>query len=134
MPRLTPEIVEHARTLRAAGHGWRRIQTQIGVSEYILRVELEPGYREQKSGQHRAYIVEKKHIAAERAAARALLRLNTKDNPRAGRATTAFDRVPDDVLRERDARKTALDGRTVTQRLMGDPPVGWRALDQQARR
>jgi hypothetical protein len=37
-------------------------------------------------------------------------------------------------LREREMRQAALDRRTLSQTLLGDPPIGWRALDQRARR
>ena len=47
---------------------------------------------------------------------------------------TALDRVPDDVMREAEQRKIALERRTLTETFFGDPPQGWRALDQRARR
>ena len=36
---------------------------------------------------------------------------------------------PDEVLRRREKYQTALDARTDVERLLGDPPLGFSALD-----
>jgi hypothetical protein len=45
-----------------------------------------------------------------------------------------MERVPPEVLRERDERETAKDRRTLAQILLGDPIPGYSALDAKERR
>jgi hypothetical protein len=130
MAMLTPELVDQARQLRANGVGWHTVSKRTGISEYILRVEIEPQFQEHRRAQHRRNVVIRKEVIAKRATMRARARPNTK----APHTVTAFERVPDDVLRERDMRQAALDRRTPSQIQFGDPPIGWRALDERARR
>jgi hypothetical protein len=130
MAMLTPELVDKAREMRAAHVGWHTIQKRLGVSEYLLRAEMEPAFQKHRSAQHRRYAIEKKQIAEHKATMRARVRPNTK----APHVVTAFDRVPDEVMREREMRQSALDRRTLSQTLLGDPPIGWRALDERERR
>lgn len=133
MATMTPELVDQARQLRANGVGWHTIQKRLGISEYILRVEIEPHFQEHRRAQHRRNVVTRKEVIAKRATMRAPRRSNTKGN-NGPHTVTAFERVPDDVLREREMREAALDRRTPSQIQFGDPPIGWRALDQRARR
>jgi hypothetical protein len=130
MAMLTPELVDQARQLRANGVGWHTVSKRTGISEYILRVEIEPAFQQHRREQHRRNVVIRKEVIAKRAAMRGRMRPNTK----APHTVTAFERVPDEVLREREMRQAALDRRTLSQTLLGDPPIGWRALDQRARR
>ena len=44
-----------------------------------------------------------------------------------------YGRPTSDLLRERDERKNALDRRTASQTLLGDPAPGYSALDQRGR-
>jgi gamma-glutamyl:cysteine ligase YbdK (ATP-grasp superfamily) len=130
MAMLTPELVDQARQLRANGVGWHTVSKRTGISEYILRVEIEPQFQEHRRAQWHRNKVTRKEVIAKRAAMRARVRPNTK----APHVVTAFDRVPDEVMREREMRQAALDRRTLSQTLLGDPPIGWRALDERARR
>jgi hypothetical protein len=132
MAMLTPQLVEQARQLRANGVGWHTVSKRTGISEYILRVEIEPHFQEHRREQHRKNTVERKQLLAKHLATmRARRRSITKEGPH---HVTAFERVPEDVLREREMRQEALDRRTPSQMLFGDPPIGWRALDQRTRR
>jgi hypothetical protein len=133
MAMLTPELVDQARQLRANGVGWHTVSKRTGISEYILRVEIEPQFQEHRRAQYRRHVVVKKEQAEKRARVHARRRSNTKGKS-AAHVVTAFDRVPDEVMRERDMRQAALDRRTLSQMLLGDPPIGWRALDERARR
>jgi hypothetical protein len=128
MPTLTPQLVEQARELRANGVGWHTVSKRLGVTVYHLRVELEPHFQAHRRAQHRRYVIEKKEIAEHKAAIRERKRAS------AAHIVTALDRVPDDVMREAEQRKIALERRTLTESFFGDPPQGWRALDQRARR
>jgi hypothetical protein len=132
MAMLTPELVDQARQLRANGVGWHTVSKRTGISEYILRVEIEPHFQEHRRAQHKKNAVERKQLLAKHIATmRARRRSKTKAKPH---VVTAFDRVPDEVMRERDMRQAALDRRTLSQMLLGDPPIGWRALDERVRR
>jgi hypothetical protein len=131
MAMLTPELVDQARQLRANGVGWHTVSKRTGISEYILRVEIEPQYQEHRRAQHRRHVVVKKEQAEKRALVHARRRSITKEGPH---VVAAFERVPDEVMREREMRLAALERRTPSQMLFGDPPIGWRALDQRARR
>jgi hypothetical protein len=133
MAMLTPQLVEQARELRANGVGWHTVSKRTGISEYILRVEIEPHFQEHRREQHRRNVVTRKELIAKRATMRARVRPNTKGN-NGPHIVTAFDRVPDDVLRERDERETAKERRTLAQILLGDPIPGYSALDAKERR
>lgn len=132
MVMLTPELVDQARELRANGAGWHTVAKRTGISEYILRVEIEPQYQEHRRAQHRRHVIVKKEQAEKRALVRARRRSITKGAPH---VVSAFDRVPPDVLRDRDAREAAARERaTLDQIVFGDPIPGYSALDQRARR
>jgi hypothetical protein len=126
---LTPHLVEQARELRANGVGWHSVSKRVGISEYLLRAELEPHFQAHRRAQHRRYVSEKKAAAIVRAK-----RVIDRKRAEAAHIVSALDRVPDDVLREAEQRKIALERRTLTETFFGDPPQGWRALDQRARR
>jgi hypothetical protein len=130
MAMLTPELVDQARQLRANGVGWHTVSKRTGISEYILRVEIEPHFQQHRREQHRRNVVIRKEVIAKRATMRARMRPNMKTP----HTVTAFERVPEEVLRDREMRLAALDRRTLSQTLLGDPPIGWRALDQRTRR
>jgi hypothetical protein len=130
---LTPQLVEQARALRANHVGWHTVSKRTGVSEYLLRVELEPHFQEHRREQGRRYVLEKKATAIKRAKARERGRLLAKRRAPPQHVVTALDRIPDDVMREAEQRKIALERRTLTESFFGDPPQGWRALDQRAK-
>jgi hypothetical protein len=130
MAMLTPELVDQARQLRANGVGWHTVSKRTGISEYILRVEIEPHFQDHRRAQHRRNVVIRKEVIAKRAAMRARVRPNMK----APHVVTAFERAPPEVLRERDERETAKERRTLAQILLGDPIPGYSALDQRTRR
>jgi hypothetical protein len=125
---LTPHLVEQARALRANGVGWHSVSKRLGVTVYLLRVELEPHFQAHRRAQHKRYVIEKKEIAEHKAAIR------ERKRAAAQHVVTAADRIPPDVAREREQREAALERRTLSETLCGDPPQGWRALDQRARR
>jgi hypothetical protein len=125
---LTPHLVEQARALRANHVGWHTVSKRLGVTVYLLRVELEPHFQAHRRAQHRRYVIEKKEIAEHKAAIRERKRAS------APHVVTALDRIPDDVMREAEQRKIALERRTLSQTLMGDPAPGFSARDQRARR
>jgi hypothetical protein len=127
---LTPQLVDQARELRGNGVGWHTVSKRTGISEYLLRVELEPDFKEYRRAQGRRYTAGKKTAAIIRAKRIA----ERKQRATAAHIVTALDRVPDDVMREAEERKIALERRTLTESFFGDPPKGWRALDQRARR
>jgi hypothetical protein len=132
MAMLTPQLVEQARQLRANGVGWHTVSKRTGISEYILRVEIEPHFQEHRREQHRKNTVERKQLLAKHLATmRARRRSITKEAPH---HVTAMERVPPEVLRERDERETAKDRRTLAQILLGDPIPGYSALDAKERR
>jgi hypothetical protein len=134
MATLNPQLVEQARALRANGVGWHTCTKRLGVSEYLLRVELEPHFQAFRRAQHKRYVLEKKATAIKRANARERGRLLAKHRAPPQHVVTALDRIPDEVMREAEERKIALERRTLTESFFGDPPKGWRALDQRARR
>jgi hypothetical protein len=129
MAKLTPEIVEQAREMRALGVGWHTCTKRLGISEYLLRVEIEPHFQEHRRAQGRRYTAGKKAAAIVRAK-----RIAERKRAAAAHVVTAADRIPPDVAREREQREAALERRTLSETLCGDPPQGWRALDQRARR
>ena len=120
--------------MRANGVGWHTVSARTGVSEYLLRVELEPHFQAHRRALQRRYVIEKKAAAIKRAKARERGRLLAKRRAPPQHVVTALDRIPDDVMREAEQRKIALEGRGLTESFFGDPPIGWRALDQRARR
>jgi hypothetical protein len=130
MPTLTPHLVEQARELRANGVGWHTVSKRLGISEYLLRAELEPHFKEYRRALHRRYVLEKKATAIKRANARERGRLLAKRRAPPQHVVNALDRIPDDVIREAEQRKIALERRTLTESFFGDPPQGWRALDR----
>jgi hypothetical protein len=132
MAMLTPELVDKARKMRAAHVGWHTIQKRLGVSEYLLRAEMEPAFQKHRSAQHRRYAIEKKQIAEHKATMRARLRSNTKAEPH---YVATLERAPPDVLRDRDEREAAARERaTLDQIVFGDPTPGYSALDRRTRR
>jgi hypothetical protein len=133
MATLTPQLVEQARALRANHVGWHTVSKRTGISEYILRRELEPHFQAHRREQHKRYVIGKKELKAKREAA-IRDRAAHKTRAEAPHVVTAFDRVPDEVMREAAERKIALERRTLTQMFFNDPPQGYSALDQRARR
>jgi hypothetical protein len=130
MATLTPQIVEQARALRTNHVGWHTVSKRTGISEYILRREIEPHFLADRLAQQR------RHTARTKAAVIVKLKREAEARKRAAapHVVTAADRIPPDVAREAEQRKIALERRSLTESFFGDPPKGWRALDQRARR
>ena len=124
---LTPQLVEQARELRANGVGWHSVSKRTGVSVYHLRVEIEPEFLEHHRAVHNRHIARKKTEKIKRDRRRTP---NAKRRKPAPHVVTALDRIPDDVAREAEQRKIALERRSLTETFFGDPPEGWRALDR----
>jgi hypothetical protein len=132
MAMLTPQLVEQARELRANGVGWHTVSKRTGISEYILRVEIEPHFQEHRRAQHQKNSATRKQLLAKHLTTmRARRRSITKAAPH---YVATLERAPPEVLRERDERETAKDRRTLAQILLGDPIPGYSALDAKERR
>lgn len=128
MAKLTPEIAEQAREMRACGVGWHTASKRTGISEYILRRELEPHFMEHRRAQGRRYTAKKKTAAIVRAK-----RVAERKRASAVHTVSALDRVPPETLLERERHQAALERRSLSETLLGDPPEGWRALDQRGK-
>jgi len=115
---VTPELIEEARRLRKEGHAWHAISRTLGISYYVLRCELDAGFYEYR---------QRLKVGPPREKPAGRVRADTENR------VLAFDRIPDEVLAERDRRKAALAGRTLTQEFFGDPPCGYSALDRRAK-
>jgi hypothetical protein len=124
MKPLTPNLIERARDLRARGVGWRNVARDLDVSEYVLRCELEPHYRQYKRGintQQRAQIAARAVVQRARPAINDAVHHNVR-SPR---------RTPAEVEAARNlALELRLQPRSVTAELLGDPLPGRSALDQ----
>ena len=131
---LSPQKLERARELRADRWPWHKIAETLEVSAYVVRCEIEPGYRDYKSENARrqwADIASGKTPRRRRSGEKIPKR--TRRRAICNHRSTADERVPDVVLRDRENRKTALERRTLAQTILGDPPPGYSALDQRAR-
>jgi hypothetical protein len=113
---LSADQLATARKLRGEGWAWDRIASALLVTAYAIRCEIEPGYRDYK-----------KRYA----------RRQWEETPTRKRSAcdhrVADDRAPEDVLRQRAERQIALERRTASQTILGDPPQGYSALDQRTR-
>jgi hypothetical protein len=128
---LSPQKLERAAALRAENWSWDKIAKALEVSAYVIRCEIEPGYRayKQENAQRQWADIASGKVRRRR---RNLESGEKRIAKRKHRATVA-EHAPDAVLRERENRKTALERRTLGQTILGDPAPGYSALDQRAR-
>lgn len=114
--------------LRAAGMGWMAACSGVGVSQWMARHELDPGYRARRQA-----------VAAKRQAERKRLPRATpgpkkKRTPYCGAVGHHVrdghrGHIPADVLADRAARETS-QYQSFTSEFFGDPKPGFSALDR----
>jgi hypothetical protein len=134
--RLTPDRIEDARRLRAEGFSWNQIGLRLDTTPFRLRTALDEHFRRRRNEMSRRNWARREPDDRCGKPGSGNLRRKTPPIPKqrlrasCDHVVTTFDHVPDEVLREREQHEAALKRRTLTQRLLGDPPEGWRALDQ----
>jgi hypothetical protein len=133
---LTPDQIETARNFRRDGWSWDRIAGALLVTAYVVRCELEPGYRDYKKQYARrqwAALVPD-DLRRSRPGGEKLRRKVPRIPKRAvcDHRVALDERAPEDVLREREEYAAALEARTDAQKLLGDPPPRYSALSQRA--
>ena len=137
---MTPEQKAEARRMRREGFAWDQIAKRIDVTPYMLRCEVQKGFREHRTAAARRQWAGREPSNPARPGGGRLRRMRSQaltipERPRMRencdhRVVTAYEYIPDHVLREREKHEAALKRRTLTQILLGDPPEGWSALDQ----
>ena len=139
MTKMTPVKIGEAERMRADGFSWDQIAKRIDVSPYVLRCAVEPGYREYKRENARREWAKREPRDPARPGGGRRRRLHSKPPPTPKprrlrscdhKVVSAFEYIPDAVLRECKRRAAALKRRTLTQIILGDPPEGWSALEQ----
>jgi hypothetical protein len=138
---IAPEKLTEAKRLRAlkVPIGWRQIVVLLGESEYRLRCELEPGFKDHRRAINLA-ADRRKHLRATGDRLVAVGRLPGENEAstncihhRSGNVVSMALQIPRDVLIDRDMR-ALLDHPTFTAAHCGDPKPGYSALDQTAGR
>ena len=135
---ITPEILQKARDLRGNGASWMDVTRMTGVSQFLLRCELEPGYRD------RRMMISKNSMARRR---QGMVKRRLPAHYKRNKLSIADDGtrighqamgdygkqvlVPDSVEVERKRNKEFCHTDT-TAALMGDPPTWRSALGKKA--
>ena len=132
MYQVSPEKLQEASELRKNGMGWRTIVGRTGISLYILRCNLEPGYKEADRAQTAISRARRRggYIPKYLLKKRDMMRQCDPDGSNAFGHFAIGDRVmpvavPQDAEEERQ-RANAYQHPTITAQVFGDPPP-WRS-------
>lgn len=115
--------------LRAIGYGWMRACDAVGVSQWLARDQLDPGYRARRNA-----VAAKRRDARKKVLPRVTPAPKKKRTPCYG-ATGHWVRdghrghVPNEVLDDRTARQMT-QYQSLTSEFCGDPKPGYSALDR----
>jgi hypothetical protein len=138
---LRPEQIAEANYLRSLSPPWGfdKIACILGMTQYRLRCEIDPGYKEQREKKTKEVYGK---VSAERKKRAPYVRIKpyAPPSPRRDRyigktlnhVSSAMD-IPRDVLIDRDMR-ALLDHPTFTAAHCGDPKPGYSALHTTAGR
>lgn len=113
----TPELLKRAQEMRAAGRSYRNIDKALGLPPCSTSNKFWRMSPEGRSKENEARRIRRRELRAQAG------KLGSAGSE--GRFT-----VPDSAWIDRDARCAALAQSTITQRLLGDPPPGFSALDR----
>lgn len=117
------ERMEQARAMRAGGASWGRIVAATGISVYLLKCELVPGYREKE----RQKVIDLR-AGKRRGVGRRMRMIVASQVSSIPHKVHEAQIIPVSVLNERD--QVRAQPLTLNQLIFGDPLPGRSALDK----